>query len=306
VLTAPIRWKKWLPEFILLAGIWGSSFYFLKIAAQDIGIIPTAWFRVAIASIFLLLIVWKQKKSLQLKNNLPQILFVGTLNSGIPFVCYSFAVLSISTGLSSMLNATTPLFGALVAWLWLKEKPSAWRLMGLILGFGGATLLALSMPGGISFKAGGTGWAVLACLVATSCYALSGSYTQRNLQSIPALVTATGSQIGATLLLLIPVVVYWPDLWPSNQTIAALLLVGVFCSGVAYVLYFRLINLLGSTKALSVTYLIPVCSTWLGVVALDEVVTIWSVASAVLILIGTAMTTGLLKASYRANKPNAN
>ena len=90
---------------------------------------------------------------------------MGVINSGIPFICFAYAVLHISTGMSSILNCISPLFGALIAWLWLGERPGHWRAFGMLLGFIGAALLAAGVGGGLSFDAGANGWAMLACLV---------------------------------------------------------------------------------------------------------------------------------------------
>ena len=168
---------------------------------------------------------------------------VGVLNSGIPFACYSYALLSITTGLSAILNATVPLFGALVAWLWLKDRPTGSRVLGLAIGFAGVALLAWDKA---SFKPDASGaapgWAVIACLLATFCYGLAASATKRYLSGVPALVTATGSQLGATLGLALPALWFWPAQMPSPQAWLSLVAVGVLCTGIAYVLYFRLIE----------------------------------------------------------------
>ena len=129
----------------------------------------------------------------QLASHWKKIFLVGVLNSAIPFACFSFALLSISTGLSAILNATVPLFGAVIAWLWLKDRPHGMKILGLLIGFVGVAMLAW---GKASFKpnASGlvTGWAVLACLGACLCYGISASFTKRHLSGVPSLVIATG------------------------------------------------------------------------------------------------------------------
>jgi drug/metabolite transporter (DMT)-like permease len=191
--------------------------------------------------------------------------FVGLLSSGIPFACYAFALLSISTGLSSILNATVPLFGAVVAWVWLKDRPHGLRIVGLALGFIGVALLAWDKA---SFKPDATGqssaWAVLACLVACLCYGLSASFTKRYLSGTPALVTATGSQLGASLGLALPTLWLWPARMPSSTAWLALLAVGVLCTGLAYILYFRLLAQMGPAGSLTVTFVIPVFAVVYG------------------------------------------
>ena len=288
--------KGWLADFLLLAAIWGASFLFMRLAAVELGPLPTAALRVAIASLFLLPILLAKGHWPALRQHWRPVLFVGVLNSGIPFALYAFAVLHISTGLSSILNATVPLFGALVAWLWLSDKPGWSRSVGLAIGFGGVVLLA---GGQASFKPNASGvapaWAVLACLAATTCYALAASFTKKHMPSMPPLVAATGSQIGATLALALPALWFRPDHMPSASAWGALLVVGVLCTGVAYVLYFRLIDRAGPAKALTVTFLIPVFAIAYGVLLLDEHVTSWMLICGGVILLGTALSSGLIK-----------
>lgn len=285
--------KGWLADFLLLAAIWGASFLFMRLAAAELGPLPTAALRVAIASLFLLPILLVKGHWPALRQHWRPVLFAGILNSGIPFALYAFAVLHISTGLSSILNATVPLFGALVAWLWLSDKPGWSRSVGLAIGFGGVVLLA---GGQASFKPNASGvapaWAVLACLAATTCYALAASFTKKHMPSMPPLVAATGSQIGATLALALPALWFRPDHMPSASAWGALLVVGVLCTGVAYVLYFRLIDRAGPAKALTVTFLIPVFAIAYGVLLLDEHVTSWMLICGGVILLGTALSSG--------------
>jgi drug/metabolite transporter (DMT)-like permease len=217
------------------------------------------------------------------------------LNSGIPFALYSFAVMHISTGLSSILNATVPLFGAIVAWLWLGDRPGLSRSLGLALGFAGVALLA---GGEASFKPKASGiaplWAVLACLGATVCYALSASFTKKHIPSLPPLVTATGSQMGAALALALPALWWHPQHLPSLHAWGALLAVGIVCTGLAYILYFKLIENTGPAKALTVTFMVPVFAIVYGVVLLGETVTPWMLGCGLVVLLGTALSSGLI------------
>jgi drug/metabolite transporter (DMT)-like permease len=288
--------KKWLADFVLLAAIWGASFLFMRIAAVEFGALATAAVRVAIASLFLLPIVWLRGLLPELRKNWRPIFFVGLLNSGIPFACFSFALLSISTGLSAILNATVPMFGALVAWLWLKDRPDASRLLGLVVGFAGVAMLAWDKA---TFKPDASGiapgWAVLACLLACLCYGIAASFTKRHLTGLPPLVTAAGSQIGATLGLALPAAWFWPAQLPGARAWLALLALGVVCTGVAYILFFRLIEKAGPQRTLAVTFVIPVFAVFYGVVLLGEPVTSWMLICGIVIVCGTALSTGLLK-----------
>ena len=294
--------KSWVSDLILLAAIWGSSFLFMRIGTLEFGALPTAGVRVAIAAAFLLPIVWLRGLLPVLRKNWKRIFFIGLLNSGIPFACFAFALLSISTGLSAILNATVPMFGALVAWVWLKDKPPASRVLGLVIGFAGVALLAWDKA---SFKPDASGvapgWAVLACLLACLCYGISASYTKRYLSGLPPLVTAAGSQIGATLGLALPALWLWPARMPGSAAWLALLAVGVLCTGVAYIVFFRMIANAGPQRALSVTFLVPVFAVLYGVLFLRESVTPWMLLCAGVIVCGTALSTGLLRLG-RGNK----
>jgi len=281
---------------VLLGALWGASFLFMRLGAAEFGALPTAGMRVAIAALFLLPLLLLRGQWQALSKHWGKIFFLGMLNSGIPFALYAYALLSISTGLSSLLNATVPLFGALVAWLWLKDRPHGMKILGLLIGFVGVAMLAW---GKASFKpdASGlvTGWAVLACLGACLCYGISASFTKRHLGGVPSLVIATGSQLGATVGLALPSLWLWPSQPPSPTAWLALLAVGVLCTGVAYVLFFRLIDKVGAAGALTVTFLIPVFAVLYGVVFLGESVTAWMLICGTVILLGTALSMGLLK-----------
>jgi drug/metabolite transporter (DMT)-like permease len=283
-------------DFIALAAIWGSSFLFMRLAVVEFGPLPTAALRVAIAAAFLLPLMLAKGHGKVFARHWPAICVIGVLNSGVPFFLFAFALLSITTGLSAILNATVPLFGALVAWLWLKDRPASARILGLVIGFAGVAMLAWDKA---SFRADAGGiapaWAVLACLLATVCYAIAASATKRYLTGLPPLVTATGSQVGAAAGLALPAAWLWPQQLPGTQAWLALLVVGVLCTGVAYVLYFRLIEQAGPARALAVTFLVPVFAILYGALFLREQVTPWMLVCGLVIVCGTALSTGLIK-----------
>ena len=286
----------WKLDFVLLAAIWGASFLFMRVAAVELGALPTAGLRVAIASLFLLPLLLARGHGSLLRQHWRQMLVIGTLNSGVPFACFSFAATVISSGLSSILNATTPLMGAVIAWSWLQDRPDRSRIVGLVIGFVGVALLAWDKASFTPAASGASsGWAVLACLLATLCYGISASYTKRYLAHLPSLVSATGSQIGAALGLLPLTWWFWPTRAVSTNAWLAVAALGVLCSGVAYVLYFRLIERAGPARALSVTFAIPVFAVAYGVALLGEAVTPWMLLCGVVIVAGTALSTGLVR-----------
>lgn len=292
---SPAAAPSWVGLFVLLAAIWGASFLFLHVAALELGALPTAALRVGVASLTLLPLLLARGLGAPLLRHWRMLLLVGALNSGLPFALYAFAVQHLSTGLASILNATTPLFGAIVSWLWLAEKLQRRQLLGLVMGLAGVVLLAWDQVGldaPAQLQAGT--WAVLACLGATSCYAVSASLTQKHLAGVPPLLTATGSQLGALAVLAGPAWIMRPEAWPGLRSWGAVLMLGVWCSGVAYLLYFKLIERCGPARTLCVTYLSPVFAMAYGYALLDEPVTPWMLGCAGLIGLGTALSAGLL------------
>jgi drug/metabolite transporter (DMT)-like permease len=289
-----LHWRQWVPEFLLLALLWGSSFLFMREGAYAFGPFPTAWVRITLAALMLTpVLLWRSQIG-ELQQHWRLTFAAGVLNAGIPFACYAYALLSISTGLSSILNATTPLFGAVIAWFWLGDKLNLLRALGLALGFGGVVLLASDVPGGVSFKPGGSGLAVGACLIATFCYGIAGSFTKRFLQNVPSMITTTGSMWGASLALAIPAFLTWPNDAPPPHAWLALGIAGLLCTALAYVLYFRLMTRTGPARAMTVTYLIPVFANLFGMIFLDEIVTTWMLGCGAIIVLGTALASGLI------------
>jgi drug/metabolite transporter (DMT)-like permease len=283
-------------ELVTLAAIWGASFLFMRMGAGEFGPVALAFVRVAGAAAFLLpLLAWRGQLG-ALRTHWKPILLVGITNSAIPFVCFGIAVLAITGGLSAIFNATTPLFGALIAWLWLKDRLSAVRLLGLGIGFAGVLWLAWDKA---SIKPGDHGvssaLAIAACLLATLLYGFSANFTKRYLQGVPSLALATGSQLSATLFLVLPAIGLWPSRMPGAAAWIAVALLALFCTGVAYVLYFRLIAHIGPSNAIAVTYLVPAFAVLWGAVFLHEAITGAMVIGCAIILLGTSLATGLLK-----------
>ncbi|AOW12389.1 hypothetical protein LPB72_08080 [Hydrogenophaga crassostreae] len=298
-----------IAEFVLLAALWGSSFLFMHLGAAEFGALPTAGLRVSLAALFLLPVFLVRGIWADFKQRAGKILLVGVLNSALPFALFSYAVLHIATGLTAILNATVPLSGALVAWLWLKDKPDGSRILGLVIGFVGVALLVLGKSGfdvpfsGNSGSAGSTLIAMGACLLATLCYGIAASFTKRNLSGAQPLATAAGSQIGASLALALPMIWWWPAHPVSHTAWLAVAVVALFCTSIAYILFFHLIERAGPAKALTVTFVVPVFAMLYGAVFLSESITPWTIGCGLVILVGTALSTGMLR--LRALAPSA-
>ena len=289
-MTAAVR-KPWLVDFVLLAALWGASFLFMRLAVVEFGPWPTAALRVGVATLFLTPLLLLRGQWGELQRHARPILLFGAVNSGLPFALYCYALMSITTGLSAILNATVPLFGAVIAWLWLGDRLNVSRVLGLVLGFAGVVMLAWDQA---NFKPGGTGWAVLACLLATLLYGVAANMAKRHMTGVTPLATATGSQLGASLVLVVPAIWTWPAGMPGLRAWAAIVAVGVVCTGIAYILYFRLIANVGPARTTAVTFLLPLFSLVYGAVFLDESITHWMLVCGAVILGGTALSTGLI------------
>jgi drug/metabolite transporter (DMT)-like permease len=285
-----------LVEMVLLAAIWGGSFLFMRVAAPEFGPIPLIEIRVAIAAVFLLVVlVWRGGLS-GLRGKAVPLTVLGAVNSALPFSLFAYATLYVTAGFAAVLNASSPLFTALVAYLWFREKLTRSRLLGLGIGFLGVVVLVW---GRISFKSDGSGWAVVAALTASLAYGISANYTKRHLTGADPFATATGSQIAATGVLFPLASHYWPDVTPSTASWLSAIVLGIVCTGVAYILYFRLIAHVGPTRAIAVTYLIPLFGMIWGLVFLHEAITSNMIAGCAVILLGTALATGALALGAR-------
>lgn len=280
-----------IAELVTLAAIWGASFLFMRLGAHEFGPVAMAALRVSGASLLLLPLLAARQGLAELRREWRPLLVIGLLNSALPFAFFSYAALSITAGLSSILNATTPLWGAIVAWLWLSQRLSPPRILGLLLGFAGVLFLAWDKA---SFKPGGSGWAILACLAAALCYGIAASYSKRFLAHLSPLTVATGSQLFAALLLALPAQALWPAQPPSPQAWVGVTLLALLCSGVAYILYFRLMSRIGPTNTIAVTFLIPVFALLWGFAFLGETLSLQMVLGCAIVLLGTALAVGLL------------
>lgn len=290
----PATGKAWWFDFVTLAFLWGSSFLFMRNGAQAFGPFATAFVRIALGALALTPVLLWQGHWRSIAGHWRPLTLAGALNSALPFTLYSYALLSISTGLSSILNASTPLFGALIARLWLKEPLPGLRVAGLMVGFAGVVALTSRNASGWVGLDGPGPAAWLACLLAALCYGFAACYTRKHLQGLPSLVNATGSLWAATAMLAPLAWWSWPEQTPALSAWLSLAVAGVFSTALAYLLYFRLLMRIGPTRSMSVTYLIPVFANLLGVLVLDEVVTGWMLGCGAVILLGTALASGVL------------
>ena len=291
-------------ELLLLASIWGASFIFMRIGSPEFGPILFMALRTLTASLFLLPLVFITKKQSAFNGNKTKIFIVGIFNTAIPFVLFGYATLTLSGGLTSVLNATTPMFASIVAYLWFRDKMSVSASFGLLIGFVGVYLLMLDK---ITLGQQNILFPTLAALLASLCYGISANYTKKHLVGISSTALATGSQVSATLVLLPISFFFIPTQMPSSPAIMSVLLLGVLCTGIAYIIFFHLISNLGPARAVSVTYLIPAFGLFWGSMFFDEVITSSMLIGCGFILTGVALATGVLSLSKRKiDKSKAN
>ena len=280
-----------LVELILLASLWGGSFIFMRIGSPEFGPILFMALRTLVASLFLCPLMVVKKQTTALQGRWGKMFILGALNTAIPFALFGYAVLSLSAGITSVLNATTPMFAALVAYIWLKEKLSASSAIGLAIGFSGVYFL---MSDKLTLDNHDALLPTLAVLGATLCYGIAASFTKKYFSDVKSLALAGGSQLTATIILMPFGLCFLPSEIPSNDAIGSVIVLGVLCTGIAYILFFKLINDVGPTKAISVTYLIPMFGLMWGYIFLNEQITSAIVFGCLMILLGVGLTTGVL------------
>ncbi|MGD1858141.1 MAG: DMT family transporter [Leptolyngbyaceae cyanobacterium] len=278
-------------ELLLLAALWGGSFLFMRIAAPILGPVWLIEFRVLLAGVVLLPVLARTGQLGAIRRHLQSLFVVGCLNSAIPFLLLAFASVSLPAGFTSILNGTAPLFGTVVASVWLHEKLTSARLVGFILGFVGVVILV----GWKTVQTTPGFWvAIAAALSAALMYAIAAPYIRQNLAGVPSLVITTGSQLGAALLIVPALPFTIPQQVPSTRVVLSVLALAVLSTAFAYILYFRLIQNVGSTKALTVTYLIPLFAMVWGAVVLTEAITTAMIFGCGLVLLGTAIANDIL------------
>ncbi|MEF3101809.1 DMT family transporter [Raoultella terrigena] len=263
-------------RLIALAAIWGASFLFMRIASPEFGAINTAFLRVLFGFLGLAVIIFVLKSSYNFEGKFKSSLMLGVINSGLPFFMYCLAARWLPAGYSAVLNATTPLMGALIGFAFFSEKLTARKWGGVVFGLVGIMVITTI---GESQSTNETLSGVIACLVATGCYGIAGFLTHRwisNKGGLDPKIVAFGSQIGATLFLL-PFFIWssttGPSInWLQGNVWASVVAVGLICTAFAYILYFRLIADIGPLRSLTVTFLIPPFAVLWGYLALGETI----------------------------------
>jgi drug/metabolite transporter (DMT)-like permease len=272
---------KELSALLLLAALWGASFLFYRITVPSLGTFLTVALRVLIAAFALLIYARVAKQHLTLRQYALKFLVLGLLNAVIPYALIAWAELRLTASLASILNATTPLFTAIATSIYLGEKYTPKRLLGFPLGILGVAILVGWSPQGLSLF---VILSMVAILLASLSYGIATVYAKTQFKGVSSLTMATGQQLGATLWLFIPAGVTLPQTFPSATVVFSVLALALFCTALAYLLYFFLVTNVGPVKTVSVTYLVPVFGTLWGLLFLREHVTLSMIVGLFIIL----------------------
>lgn len=291
-------------QLLLLGAIWGASFLFTRIGIADWG---TAWLvllRVLFGFAFLLVAALALRRALTLRAHWRHWLFLGAMNTAVPFLLFAVAAHDLSASLLSIINSTAPMWGVTFGALLSRSLPARREIAGLAVGAGGVALLVWRDPSALQAS---SLLPVLAAVLAPVCYGLSSHYARRFTSALPPLSVAIGS-LWASVLCVLPLLLVSPQ--PAAGSLAAVgvgdwwaaIALGVLCTGVAYLIFFRLIQAIGAPSTLTVTFLIPLFGILWGALFLGEPVSAATFVGAACVLLGTAWVTGFSPARLWARR----
>ncbi len=278
-------------ELVLLSILWGAAYLFMRSAVPAFGAAPMIAIRLAIAAAVLFpLVVWQGQLGIVRKR------FVPLLVLAIPFTALAFLLLglaarSLPAGPLAILNATSPLWAAIVGHLWLKDRIGGLRALGLVVGFAGVVVLVW---GKVSFGEGGSALGIACVLGSSILWGVGGNFTKRHLSDVPPAAMSVASLAMGAVVLAPLAWLHWPDNPPPLRAWLEVAFLGVMSSGVGFLMYFRLLRRIGPVGAISVTFLNPLVSMVSGALYLGEAVTLQMLAGCAVIIAGTALTLGLV------------
>ncbi|UXZ53221.1 DMT family transporter [Halomonas sp. 7T] len=284
-------------RLLLLSSLWGLSFIFMRVAVPEFGPVPLILVRMGVGALLLvplllslhyLRLIWQYKGSL---------LLLGIINHVLPFSLLALATTRLEAGFTSLLNATTPIFTALLGAAFFATPVQRQQYAGLALALLGVYILSANR---LDFALGGDGWFIVAVLGATFCYGIASNYSKTRLGHLPSRVLAAGSSAMSALVLLIPGLLLWPSEPVSPLAWGNALALAALSTTLAFLLYFGLLASAGATVTSTVTFLVPVSALIWGYLLLDETLSLQIVAGMVITLLGTAIATRLLRFKPRA------
>lgn len=293
---------------LVLALVWGAAFLFIGVAVKHVPPLTYVWLRLAIAAAAMWAFLRWKGVALDLPRSAwGSIMLLALLNNALPFTLFGWGQTHIASGLASILNATTPIWGVVVAHLFTRdERLTPRKLAGVLLGFGG---VALMIGPSLLANIGSSALAQLACVTASLSYAVAAVWARRfRAQGLSPLTVTTG-QLTAGAAMMLPLMLLvdqpWTMAMPPLSAWGSIVALAVLCSAFGYVLYFRLIDSSGATNALLVTLLVPPVAILLGSLFLAEVLAPQDFAGLALIALGLAAIDGRLLKLFRARPPQA-
>jgi drug/metabolite transporter (DMT)-like permease len=273
---------------LALAAIWGASFLLIKVGVRELEPSTLVLFRVALAALTLLPIVLLTDGLGNVRASWVELAVLGALNSVLPFWLLSYGETRLDSGLAAVLQAAAPIFTVLLAIRYdPSQRATGLRLLGIAVGFAGVALL-------VGVQQGGEVVAALAIVLTALCYAAAALYGGRRLGHLPPIRLAFGAMVAATVLIAPAGLLQLPGDVPGWKPTVAVLVLGVVCTGLAYILYFGLVLGAGASKAILVTYLVPALALVYGAIFLDEAVTVAALAGLGLVLAGVVLGTGAM------------
>lgn len=271
-------------ELGLLGAIWGASFMFMRIAAADFGAFALVEIRLALGALVLLPFLWRARSTM-VAGLWPKLLVIGAINSAIPFLLFAWAAQRAPAGVVGITNAMTVLFTALVGMLLFGERIGVRRAVALLVGFAGVVVLASGKTAGASI-----GWAVAAGCTAALLYGVGAHLVRRHFTGLPPAAVAAAT-LGVSALMVLPfAIAQWPQNAIPTHSWGAAGMLGVLCTGLAYALYYRLIQRIGAGRAATVTYLVPLFAVAWAWTLLGEPLTLTMAVAGALILGSVAMS----------------
>ncbi|MBB3185323.1 drug/metabolite transporter (DMT)-like permease [Halomonas fontilapidosi] len=278
-------------RLVLLSSLWGLSFIFMRVASPEFGPVSLVLVRMGVGAALLVPLLLSVRYLTLVRENAGRLFLLGLINHVLPFSLLALATTRLEAGFTSLINATTPIFTALLGALFFATPIQRQQYLGLAMALFGVYVLSADR---LDFALGGDGWFILAVLGATFCYGVAGNYSKTYLAHLPVRVLAAGSTAMSALILLVPGLMLWPEAPISGLAWANALALAVLSTTVAFLLYFGLIASAGATATSTVTFLVPVSALIWGYLLLGESLSLQIIAGMAITLTGTAIATRMI------------
>ncbi|WFM70356.1 DMT family transporter [Halomonas sp. CKK8] len=279
-------------RLLLLSSLWGLSFIFMRVASPEFGPVPLVLVRMGVGAALLVPLLLSVRYLRLVRENAGRLFLLGLINHVLPFSLLALATTRLEAGFTSLINATTPIFTALLGALFFATPIQRQQYLGLAMALFGVYVLSADR---LDFALGGDGWFILAVLGATFCYGVAGNYSKTYLVHLPVRVLAAGSTAMSALILLVPGLLLWPAEPISGLAWANGLALAILSTTVAFLLYFGLIASAGATATSTVTFLVPVSALVWGYLLLGERLSLQILAGMAITLAGTAIATRMIR-----------